>query len=278
MDDKSFREMLAQSAGVPAPEAKKDAASYLPEQAELQQYPCKRAIKDAELFWSNAGKLTDDELRKKFEFMAKKKQLSPMVVIVCLYTLYVPDKEFGRRCLMELLLFGPQERTLMYHNYQVYTALSASDQRLFGEILEWCPVPLYPACSELSHLNDEVRMITRKSQVVGGGEAYPEISGFKHLYAEDAITVLEGGYAEPIYNAQGEQFAAVDMTQTENLLAQVYGAVQQLAATTANRGRGRGRGQGQATGRGYSNYGGGGGSVPWTYNGGAAASAPGPKN
>jgi hypothetical protein len=37
-----------------------------------------------------------------------------------------------------------------------------------------------------------------------------------------------GGYAEPVYNAQGEQIAAVDTTQRENYLAQLHGAVQKL--------------------------------------------------
>lgn len=278
MNDESFRQMLTKSMGIPAPETEKDAATYLAEQAELQQHPWKRVVKDAELFWSNAGKLTDEELKRKFELMAKKKQLTPMVVIVCLYTLYVPDKEFGRRLLMELLLFGPQDRTLTYHNYQVYVTLSASDKLLFGEILEWCPVPLYPACSELSHLNDEVRIITKRSQTVGGGEALPEVVGYRHLYAEEKVAVLEGGYTEPIYNGQGEQIAAVDLTHTESLLAQVHGAVQQLAAMAASRDRGRGRGRGYANGRGYSNPRGRGGSGPWTYRGGADTQEQSPKN
>jgi hypothetical protein len=124
----------------------------------------------------------------KFVRMAEEKQLSPMVAMVCLYVLYTPDKGQGRNYLMQLPLFGPTDELVQYHNYVIYHSMSLQKQLLFGEILEFCPMPLYPHVSGISRLNDEVRAVAVQTKFSGGSEPSGDASAFKKSTAQALST------------------------------------------------------------------------------------------
>ncbi|KPA73341.1 hypothetical protein ABB37_09900 [Leptomonas pyrrhocoris] len=135
-----------------------------------------RIIKEAESWWQDVEELTDAQMKERFIALARQKRLPPTVVLVCLYTLFTPDKEYGRVCLMKLLLFGPHNKTMQYHNYQIYKSLHSQERRLFGEILENCPMPLFPPYSEIANLNEDVRDIVSHGKLTGGSEMNEEES------------------------------------------------------------------------------------------------------
>lgn len=276
LDAKTGQELLDKVSGKPRVAQTKDMVSILAEQAEIAKYPWKKVESECAAFWKRYSTVTAAEKKTRFERLAKQKQLPPMVVLMMLYLMYTPDKEYGVECLTYLFAFGPLDKIVQYHNYQVFSTLSEPEQTLFGEVLEKCPVPLYPASNELSTLNDELRSITRKSQLSGGGPT-TELGDYLGCFGPDFLPSHEGGgYAEPVYNAQGEQIAAVDMTQTENYLGQLHAAITNIGtmigqSVQVSRGRGYSRGRAQGASRGKGNYRGRGGAAPWNYSGGAVS-------
>ncbi|KPA73094.1 hypothetical protein ABB37_10124 [Leptomonas pyrrhocoris] len=227
----------------------KDTVSYLAEQADYQLSPWKIGLQEAQDFWADCPDLTEDKIKEKFLRMAKHKQLSPMIVLVCMYLLFTTDKEIGRTRILQLLLFAPSDKMVDYHNWHIYECLLPQEQRIFGELIAHCPLPFYPPWPELSHLNEEARQIVRQGKSLnGGGDAHTDITEMRRLYGTTSLDVLEGAGFEPVLNAQGEQIAAVDRSLTEAALQQVQQSIQNLSAALAKsastyRGRGRGGGR-----------------------------------
>lgn len=229
-------------------------------------------------FWQHADSVTEEEKKRSFELLARQKKVSPMVALAMLYLLYMEDKEYGRRCLSYLLLYGPSDKIVQYHNYQVLKTMNAAERMLFEEMLENFQTPLYPATCECATMNDELLAITRKSLLSSRGArtASCRSSGWNVL--EPFAVQQRVSYADPVYYPQHEHIAAKDMTQTEECIAQLHAAVENIGRMLAHgvpvsRGRGYGRGRAQDSsssrgrGRGRGTNRGRGGAAPWNYSG-----------
>ncbi|KAK7195236.1 hypothetical protein NESM_000448800 [Novymonas esmeraldas] len=254
-------------------------ATYLERQVENTIHPWKLQRERAMAFWSERSKATMKERMKKFETLAKNKALPSHTVLVCMYLLYAKDEHQGVLNLLDLLLYGPTGKQTTLHNWQVFEGMPTGDKATFGEIIEKFPVPLYPPSTELAFLNDQLRdCLNNQGGALEGGSNQDV---FQSFYRPNREFFEGGSYSEAVYNSKGEQIAAVDMTNTYNLMQNLsnithhaYTQLQQQLQNSNGRGRGGGgdfgRGNGRGGGRGGrgGKGGRGGNHGPWNLQGG----------
>ncbi|ORC91166.1 TATE DNA Transposon [Trypanosoma theileri] len=235
--DKALEASLAKAEGNTTSDDKakqtenNNTAGYLAQQQEHALSPWKRMQTMAKNFWR---KLTDSYCKNESSEAAKKcfielaeiGRLTPTEVMIGQYLFFAEDPAYALECLKTLLFNCEEEYRVQFHNWGLVESFDPVKQEMYGARVEKLQYPLFPDIPEFRKLNAELLRPTKGTLHGGSSDATPEAEKLYDLKREGVLS--GGGYTEAIYDAHGQQIAAMDMSNTEQHLALLATMVKDL--------------------------------------------------
>lgn len=173
--------------------------------------------------------------RRQFFSEAEAGLLSPTEVFLARYTLFTEDVAREHAIMLGILQNMNEVDRLPLHNWLIFEDMEPMERERYGPVIDELTVPLFPVWKHpsgerLQALNKKILSEAMERRMAAGhvsGGRPPACGAGESLFRKDR-TLFGGGYQAPVYDSEGKQVAAVDLSDLEAFLGDLSRRVDEL--------------------------------------------------